>query len=115
MKFKDKGEKLAAEYLREKGYKIIDNNFRGRYFEIDLIARREDVIIFVEVKRRTSTSFMKAISGVDRNKKRNIIRGAKLYLQRNNLYGRSNVRFDVISVEGSEEGVEHYQDAFRVE
>ena len=51
------GEKVAEEYLRGKGFIILENNVRTPYGEIDIIASIEDVIIFVEVKTRTSRSF----------------------------------------------------------
>jgi len=47
------GEKLAAKYLREKGYQIVDKNFRTRFGEIDLIVKKNNVLVFVEVKART--------------------------------------------------------------
>ncbi|MCK4526698.1 YraN family protein [candidate division WOR-3 bacterium] len=113
MHYRDKGERIALDYLKEKGYDILAHNFRGRDFEIDIIARKKDTVVFVEVKRRTSTDFANPIKGVDKKKKINIIKGARYFLLSKDLYNKVNVRFDVITVSGKEEKLEHYEDAFR--
>lgn len=113
MNFKDRGERIAAKHLQGLGYKILAHNFIGRNFEIDLIVRKKDLVVFVEVKRRTATNFMYPVEGVDRKKRINIIKGAKYYLVKNDLYDKVDVRFDVVTVRGNEEQLEHYKDAFR--
>lgn len=114
MNFRDKGEKIAAKYLQKLGYKILDHNFRGRDFEIDLIARKKDLVIFVEVKRRTSSFFMEPVESINKKKRRDMIKGAKYYLLSNDIYGKVDVRFDVITIKNDEKSVEHYEDAFRL-
>jgi putative endonuclease len=113
MNFRDKGEKLAAVYLKKKGYKILASNFNGRGFEIDLVTKKGNLIAFVEVKRRKSSEFMSPLSSIDKKRKENIIKGAKFFLQSNDLFDRCDVRFDVITVIGNEKNIEHYEDAFR--
>ena len=114
MDYRDKGEKIAAEYLQGHGYQILTHNFRGRDFEIDLIVKKKNLIVFIEVKRRTSTNFVDPIEGVNSKKRISMIKGAKYYLLINDLYDEVDVRFDVITIKGKEESLEHYEDAFRL-
>lgn len=113
MAFKDKGERIAADYLQRKGYRILARNFKGKGFEIDIIAKNENLIIFIEVKRRKSSDFMDPLSSINTKKKEHIIKGAKLFLLLNDIYGRCDVRFDVITIVGKDENIKHYEDAFR--
>ncbi len=114
MAFKDKGENIAVGYLKRKGYKILASNFIGKGFEIDIISNKGDIIAFVEVKRRKSSKFMDPLMSIDKKRKEHMIRGAKFFLQSNDLYGRCDVRFDVITITGADEDIEHFEDAFRV-
>ena len=114
MGFKDRGESLAVNYLKNKGYKILATNFNGRGFEIDIIAGKGEVVSFVEVKRRKSSDFMSPLKSINKRKKEHMIKGAKFFLQANNLYDRCDVSFDVITVLGDENDIEHYKNAFRV-
>jgi len=113
MSFRDKGEKIAATYLRGKGYKILESNYNGRSFEIDLIAGKDNLIAFVEVKRRKSSDFMNPLDSINKKRKEHMIKGARFFLSVNDLYGSCDVRFDVITVTGGKENIEHYEDAFR--
>jgi putative endonuclease len=113
MSFRDKGEKIAATYLRDKGYKILQSNYNGRGFEIDLIASKGNLITFVEVKRRKSSGFMNPLDSINKKRKEHMIKGAKFFLSANDLYDRCDVRFDVVTVTGDNENIEHYEDAFR--
>ena len=113
MSFKDKGEEIAASYLRGKGYKILASNYNGKGFEIDLITRKGKLVTFVEVKRRKSSNFMDPLLSIDRNRKEHMIKGAKVFLLKNDLYERYDVRFDILTIIGSKENIEHYEDAFR--
>jgi len=114
MGFKDKGESIAVDYLRGKGYKILASNFNGKGFEIDVIAVKGKMISFVEVKRRKNSDFMNPLKSIDKTRKEHMIKGAKFFLQSNDLYDRCDVRFDVITIIGKEEHIEHYEDAFRI-
>jgi putative endonuclease len=114
MNYKDRGEETAAVFLKKKGYKIIASNFNGKGFEIDLVARKGDIITFVEVKRRKSSDFMNPLDSIGKKRQEHIIKGAKFFLQSNDCCNRYDVRFDVITIIGKEENIEHYEDAFRV-
>lgn len=113
MRFRDKGESIAVDYLRREGYKILASNFNGRGFEIDIIASKGNMISFVEVKRRKKTDFMNPLKSINKKRKEHMIKGAKFFLQSNNLYDRCDVRFDVITIIGKDEEIEYYKDAFR--
>ncbi len=114
MSFRDKGEQIAAIFLKKKGYRILASNFNGKGFEIDLVARKGDTIAFVEVKRRKSDDFMSPLCSIGKKRQEHIIKGAKFFLQSNDLCGRYDARFDVVTIIGKEENIEHYEDAFRV-
>ncbi len=90
------GEEKAARFLRRKGYRIIERNFRCRMGEIDLIARQGEVLAFVEVKLRRDDRFAEAREFVTAAKQRRILAAASMYLSR---CGEDlQPRFDVIEV-----------------
>ena len=106
------GEEAAAHFLSEKGYEIVERNFRFQRAEIDLIARKDNWLIFVEVKARSSTAYGHPESFVDQHKISNVLLAADEYIHRLNWKGQ--VRYDVISVQlknGNSEIV-HFEDAF---
>lgn len=87
-------ETLAALYLRLKGYKIVHARYKTPVGEIDIIARRQTVLVFVEVKRRTRASEQgTALEGVNT---RRIARAAEWFLSANSDFGSHDCRFDVI-------------------
>ncbi len=90
------GENLAAEFLRQKGFEIVARNYRYRRAEIDLIARRDNWTIFVEVKTRSSSGFGQPEEFVDANQTRRISEAAEEYVYSTNWQG--HIRFDIISV-----------------
>jgi putative endonuclease len=105
-----KGENLAAEFLQRKGFEIVARNFRHRRSEIDLIVKRENWIIFVEVKTRSSVAFGEPEQFVDSKKVRMIFQAAEEYIFSNDWHG--HVRFDVVSVKlGLEPEITHFEDA----
>src|SRR3989344_8697212 len=79
------GEELARQFLQDNHYEILIQNFRTRYGEIDIIARKEGRIIFVEVKTGTGTRFGQPYEAVQPHKVRKIQSTAIEYLRRNNL------------------------------
>ena len=91
------GEKIAQGYLLNKGYDIIETNFYTKKGEIDIIAKKDDCIIFVEVKTRTNLNFGTPAMAVDSTKKKHIKLVAKIFLYLNKLE-HCNIRFDVIEV-----------------
>lgn len=90
----DFGEEAAAEYLEEKDYEILERNFRLKFGEIDIIARSEDCLVFVEVKTRRSNMFGEPSEYVDYKKQQRIKKAASVYANVENTY----MRFDVIEV-----------------
>lgn len=92
------GETLAAKYLTQKGYQIIDRNWRIRGGEIDLVAKIGQTIIFVEVKTRTGTKFGLPEESVGFWKTNFLKRAAQFYLSQKLLIN-SNYRIDVVAVE----------------
>jgi putative endonuclease len=94
------GEKMAADYLRRQGFRVLYKNFRsGRGGEIDLVCRdrREETLVFVEVKTRTTDAFGPPHAGVRRAQQDRIMRGAKEWLRMLND-PRVPYRFDVVEV-----------------
>ncbi len=84
------GENLVAENYKSRGYKIIDRNVRlhgaRQIGEIDLIAIKGKLLVFVEVKTRKSERFGFAAESVDRNKQKKLVRSAKLYILKNRQF-----------------------------
>lgn len=108
------GELLAAEKLRREGYVILERNYRCPAGEIDLIAREDEVLVFVEVRTRTSDGFGSPLETVTFFKQRRLREVAKHYLrERRPLY--RDVRFDVVGIilkEGEEAQIEIIPHAF---
>lgn len=96
LKMGKKGEDIAVYYLKNRGYRILGRNYHSRYGEIDIIAKKENYIVFVEVKtRRAGTPFI-ATEAVDTIKKNKIIKTAMMYLSQ---FGEGmQSRFDVIAI-----------------
>ena len=91
------GEKIAQKYLKNNGYKIIENNYYTRNGEIDIIANKEKYIVFVEVKTRTNEKYVKHSEAVNKTKKLHMRRSAAIFLRENN-FSKFIIRFDVIEV-----------------
>lgn len=103
-------ETMAAEYLKNKGYKIITQNFFSKNGEIDIIAKDTDTLVFCEVKYRSNARYGLPEEAVDYRKQDKIRKTAAYYLYRNNFPVETRVRFDVIAVLG--EKITHIEDAF---
>lgn len=93
------GEEAAVSYLLKNKYKIIKRNYSNKCGEIDIIAQKDDDLVFVEVKTRNSDEFGTPAQAVTYYKKRNIINTAKWYLAKNPT--ELNIRFDIIEVYGA--------------
>lgn len=107
-----RSEIIAADYLREKGYKIIETNYKNKVGEIDIIAQDNDYIVFVEVKARLSQKFGHPFEAIDERKQQKIHNVASIYLMQNKKYG-TKCRFDAISILGLENPeITHIVDAF---
>ncbi|MDR1809280.1 MAG: YraN family protein [Prevotella sp.] len=111
-KIGDRGEEVAANYLVEKGYVIIERNRQFRHTDLDIIARNNETLVFVEVKTRMSDEWGYPEEAVTHGKIKRISEAANDYIQKSRL--DLAVRFDVISVlvnNGAYEIV-HFEDAF---
>jgi putative endonuclease len=106
------GEDLAADFLAEQGYRILERNWRWGKGEIDLICSRDRFIVFVEVKTRSTGFFGQPEEAVNKTKKRFIIRAANAYVLMNDLHGE--VRYDILSVilRDRSHTIRHIEDAF---
>jgi putative endonuclease len=105
-----KGENLAAEFLKKKGFQIIARNYRFKHAEIDLIVQQNDWLIFVEVKTRSSNEFGEPEEFVNEFKASKIFEAAEEYIFKVDWQG--NIRFDVVSVKfGAKTEIEHFEDA----
>jgi len=108
-----KGEKEARKYLEKKGYSIEENNCRIGGSEIDIIAIKDEFLVFVEVKSRSSVSRGLPEEFVDKRKRSKLISGARLFSVRKK-YRDMFIRFDIISVVFSDGkyNVYHMENAF---
>ncbi|HOJ67971.1 MAG TPA: YraN family protein [Candidatus Hydrogenedentes bacterium] len=112
----DLGESIALRYLRWRGWRLLDRNWRVPGGEIDLVVRRGRVVAFVEVRGREDGSVVEPERTVTPEKQRHVRFAAKQYLARKGIDPRLYYRFDVIAVNFSGKGrprVTHYPDAFR--
>ncbi len=103
------GEKIAVNYLKKNAYKVIETNFKNKIGEIDIIAEKDNVTVFVEVKTRSSDFFGAPSEAVDKNKRRKYFLVASDYLARNKKTD-SECRFDVIEIEDGK--INHIENAF---
>lgn len=96
----DLGEKIARKYLKKNGYKILDRNYQKKWGEIDIIARKDGAIIFIEVKTmETGSRYGLPEEKVDYWKTEKLLRTAELYLIEKNYPEDSPWQIDLISVE----------------
>ena len=111
--FGDQGELLARKFLEEKGYEILDENWRFRKAEIDLIVYKNPVIVFVEVKTRENNRFADPEDFVTKAKQKLLAMAAGEYIHLMNH--QNEVRFDIISILFNKFGdpiIRHTEDAF---
>jgi putative endonuclease len=94
------GEDLAVDFLRRKGYKILKRNYRTRFAEIDLIAKHQGTLVFVEVKSRRSPAYGHPKEALTPAKQRRISMAALAYLKQVNALDR-RARFDVVTVQSA--------------
>jgi putative endonuclease len=106
------GERAACSFLKEKGYEILEKNYRYRKSEIDLIVKHENWLVFVEVKTRSGSFFGFPEEFVDRKKQLTIFDAAENYMYEKDWNG--NVRYDIVSVMAVKGKLEiyHIEDAF---
>ena len=81
------GENIAQEHLKNKGYNIIEQNYKTKYAEIDLIAKKKNVLVFVEVRTKTGEEFGTPEDTLNRDKKRKLRMNAMAYVNRKKWKG----------------------------
>jgi len=113
--FGNRGERLAARYLRRQGFEILHRQYSNRMGEIDLVARDGSTIVFVEVKTRKSDTAGRPEEAVTFSKQKKLTQLALAFLKRYNLLEHS-ARFDVVSIvwpdDGGKPQLTHYRNAF---
>jgi putative endonuclease len=101
-------EKEVVEYLKNLKYKIIETNFSTKFGEIDIIAKHEDTIVFIEVKYRKSLYGGTPQEAVTFKKQKKIIKSAMVYIKQNNI--KDSIRFDIAAVDNNK--IEIIESAF---
>lgn len=111
-----RAEAVARAWYGARGYRVLEQNVRTRFFELDLILEDTDVIVFVEVKYRSSPHYGGGIGAVRADKQRRLTVGALCWLADMNLMHRS-VRFDVLEIisDGPYEKILHVENCFAVD
>lgn len=107
-----KGEEIAIKFLLNKGYAILEKNWRHQHLEIDIIASINKTLVIVEVKLRANNYYGNPEDFVTKSKQKKIIKATDFYVKENNIFWE--IRFDVISIieNNSEFEINHIEDAF---
>ncbi|SFJ04344.1 putative endonuclease [Terrisporobacter glycolicus] len=105
------GEEIALKYIISKGGKVIEKNYRTKIGEVDIIAKLNGELVFVEVKSRSNINYGYPLESVNYKKKRKITNVAKYYILDNSLENLS-IRFDVIEIYFNEKKINHIVNAF---
>jgi len=110
----DFGERVAAAHLEAKGYRILETNFRVREGEIDIVAAKDDVVSFVEVKTRRGDAMGSAVESIGWRKAQRLLLAAEIYAERHKRLPPTR-RIDLIAIDLDESGlvvsVEHIESA----
>ena len=107
----DEWEVIAIKYLQKKWYQILDTNYKfGRFWEIDIISKIDNLVVFIEVKYRNNKSYWIPEEAITINKLRKCKKTVEYYLAKNKL-NFEDVRFDVITIlkEHSSYKLKHYK------
>lgn len=106
-------EFLAGQYFSDRGYRILERNYRGKRGEIDLIVERENEVVFVEVRYRSSSTFGRPVETVTHAKRCKLSLTALQFIDEHGIEGKS-LRFDVLAVMPTKSGLdmEHFENAF---
>ena len=107
------GEDLAAKFLEDEGYQILERNWSFRQTEVDIIAKWYEFLVFVEVKTRKGNSYGEPYTAVDIRKQRALIFAAERYIFSHNF--DLEVRFDIVSIiiDQDRTAIDHIKEAFR--
>jgi putative endonuclease len=107
------GEQASVDFLKQKGYDILERNYRSSYAEVDIIAQFQNQLIFVEVKTRSYTFYGEPEEFVTRKKQQNMAFVASMYMDEKDYDGE--IRFDIIGIilkGNSITKINHIEDAF---
>jgi putative endonuclease len=112
----DRGEQLAAGFLADRGWVILHRNYRIGHREIDLVARRNEVVAFIEVKTRGGLGYGHPLEAITRKKRKEIQQVAAAWIE---AHGSPNdvYRFDAVAIllpAGGQPHIEHVEDAWRL-
>ncbi len=91
------GEEIVATYLKRNGYKILEKNFRCKFGEIDLIAKKKGLLSFIEVKTRKKITYGTPAEAVNYIKKKHMYKTSEYYILKNNV-DRKDITLDVVEV-----------------
>lgn len=105
------GENIASKYLLSKGAEILERNYRIKSGEVDIIAKLDNELIFVEVKSRSNKKYGIPCESVNYTKMNKITNTAKYYMLINNLYDVP-IRFDVVEIYFNDKKLKHIVNAF---
>jgi len=108
------GENLAADFLEKKGFQIIVRNYRQKTGEVDIIAKDREILVFIEVKTRSSLLFGQPFEAVTAPKQKQLNHIALDYMTRNKIKNQA-ARFDVISIlieKNKQPEIKHLQNCF---
>ena len=109
------GERIAELFLRKKGYKLVERNYRCAAGELDLVMLDHRVVVFVEVKTRTGIRYGTPLEAVESRKQQKMIFAAQFFISAKKL-GQREARFDVVGISwaGAQPLVEHIENAFEL-
>ncbi len=103
-------ESMAAEYLQHNGFQIIERNYKCKFGEIDIIAKKNNTISFIEVKYRKNTDFGYAIEAVSKEKQNRIRKTAAYYIKERKPEKNTAYSFDIVLIQGKI--MEYYSNCF---
>ena len=106
------GENIAKDYLKQRGFIIIATKWRHLHYEIDIVARQQNILVFVEVKTRSTFKYGFPDESIDHKKENRMREAAEIYIEQKDLH--NEIRFDIVSIvkNNIEEKVYHITDAF---
>ena len=106
------GENIAKKFLQQKGFIIIALNWRHLHYEIDIISKHQNVLVFVEVKTRSTYRYGFPDASIDHKKENRLREAAEIYIEQKDLH--NEIRFDIVSIvkNNLEEKIYHIIDAF---
>lgn len=112
LQFGNRGEQEAVRFLMTQGYRILHTNWRYKHLEADIIAKDGNILVFIEVKSRTSVAYGEPFTFVDHQKQKNLFKLAGVYLTKNQHQG--DIRFDIVSIymHHQETDIQLIKDAF---